>query len=582
MNVESRFKQGDGGEEIVMTLPAAEHRDHADKAGGSRQFQIFLHMATRLGIKLFEIDAGRKAGDALQRDPLILRQFFGDSLARGENVIRQCLECDAGEERIFVIDLDVTTADDERDANHPGSQGPEPGIPRTMGINHFDVFAAEKCREAQDFVRPAPTLERKWNARNCFIASASKNLTFRRSPEPDLMPMLAHPLELEKNPPLLAAPTEGTFGVHNPELPHARKRLPWNVFSAMELKNAQRIAVFKLRNIGDVLMITPSLHALRLHYPRARITAIVNSVTDSMLRNNPDIDEILVYNRDARKGSLRQWLSYELSFASEIRKRGFDLTIDFTGGDRSLWYALFSGASRRVGFRHYRWGRLNWRTRVLNDGFRLPDKSMHEVEKHAWLLKQIGISGGDGALCLKTDPVAEEWARQLINAHPGKKVVHVHPVSRWLFKCWEDSSMAAVIDWLQKDCQASVIVSASNNPRERQRMKRILALCKTVPTVLDGNVTLEQLTALCARSDCFFGVDTAPMHIAAAVGTPAVALFGPSNPEHWHPWSKNQITLSKDCPCRTSGGQTCDWGQTRACLAAITVEEVEEALDKLL
>jgi heptosyltransferase-3 len=207
---------------------------------------------------------------------------------------------------------------------------------------------------------------------------------------------------------------------------------------------------------------------------------------------------------------------------------------------------------------------------------------MHEVEKHAWLLRQVGVSGGDGALCLKTDSTAEAWARALIKTLQPGKVVHVHPVSRWLFKCWEDSSMAAVIDWLQDERKAQVIVSTSDNPRERERAQQIIARCRTTPTVLDGNVSLEQLTALSAQTDCFFGVDTAPMHIAAAVGTPTVALFGPSNPAHWHPWSKNQITLSKECACRTSGGQVCDWTQTRACLAAITVEEAQRALDQFL
>src|SRR5271156_5098802 len=103
----------------------------------------------------------------------------------------------------------------------------------------------------------------------------------------------------------------------------------------MELQNVRRLAVFKLRNIGDVLMITPVLRALRETFPEARIAVVVNSGTEAMLAHNPHIDEVLVYQRDGRRLGPLGRFRYELGFVRELRKRRFDLTIGLTEGDRT-------------------------------------------------------------------------------------------------------------------------------------------------------------------------------------------------------------------------------------------------------
>src|ERR1700677_209707 len=103
----------------------------------------------------------------------------------------------------------------------------------------------------------------------------------------------------------------------------------------MELQNIKRLAVFKMRNIGDVLIITPLLRALRETFPQARITVVVNSGTEAMLDHNPHIDEVLVYPREKNGRSLFQRLRDELKLAGELRRRRFDLTIGLTDGDRA-------------------------------------------------------------------------------------------------------------------------------------------------------------------------------------------------------------------------------------------------------
>jgi heptosyltransferase III len=357
----------------------------------------------------------------------------------------------------------------------------------------------------------------------------------------------------------------------------------------MELQNIQRLAVFKMRNIGDVLMITPALRALRETFPAARITVVVNSGTEAMLTDNPHIDEVLVFYRP--KGQHRPHplarLLHELRFLRELRKRKFNLTIGFTDNSRTAWYTFFCGARYRAGISYNRWSKYDPRRYFYN--LPSPDKpdGMHEVEKHFWLLEKYGIelrSATPGDLCLVIPEEARNWARHQLQPLRPAKIVHVHPVARWLRKCWNDQSMAQVIDWLQEQRDARVVVSTGPIERERERARRIVDLCRTKPVFYDGQCSLNELGALTAESDCFLGVDTAPMHIAAAVGTPVIALFGPTGLTDWHPWHSRGRVLTHGCPCKEQALDTCgpDPNQPRACMEAITVEEVEAAIDEVL
>jgi heptosyltransferase-3 len=354
----------------------------------------------------------------------------------------------------------------------------------------------------------------------------------------------------------------------------------------MELQNIKRLAVFKMRNIGDVLIITPVLRALRETFPDAKITVVVNSGTEAMLAHNPHIDEVLAYERGSgNRGPLAR-LVYELGFVRQLRKRHFDLTIGLTDGDRSGWYSLFCGARHRFGQPSYAWkSKLDPRTYAYNHPVYPPPEFMHEVKKHFWLLENAGLklkSTEPGPLCLVIPDDLRAWARTELAPLRPARIVHVHAVSRWLWKCWDNNAMAAVIDWLQTERNARVVMTSGPAPRERERAQEIVRLCRTQPLFYDGNLSLSQIAALSAESDGYFGVDTAPMHMAAAVGVPVVALFGPTNPVSWGPWTPLAQVLQHPCLCNQTQREACDWQQVRACLAAITVPEAQAALDHML
>ena len=346
----------------------------------------------------------------------------------------------------------------------------------------------------------------------------------------------------------------------------------------MELQNVQRIAVFKMRNIGDVLMITPLLRAIRETWPKARITVIVNSGTEAMLAHNPHIDETLVYQRGGGLGA-------ELRFLGELRKRRLDLTIGLTEGDRTAWYSLWCRAPIRMGIAYYKWKKYDIRRLAYTLAATSISPKFHEVPRHFLLLEQAGLklhSMEPGKLCLAVPDDLRAWARKELAPLRPARIVHIHPVSRWLWKCWGNEAMAEIIDWLQTERGARVVLTTGPVARELDRAREIFALCRTKPLFHDGKLSLTQIAALLAESDGYFGVDTAPMHMAAAVGVPVVALFGPTNARNWGPWTPLAQVLSRECPCKGNVQQTCDWTKVRACLAAITVQEAQEALDTML
>jgi heptosyltransferase-3 len=355
----------------------------------------------------------------------------------------------------------------------------------------------------------------------------------------------------------------------------------------MELQNIRRLAVFKLRNIGDVLMITPALRALRETFPGARITVVVNSGTEAMLAGNPHLDEVLVYQRHhgASRGSLAARIGYEISFVRELRRRRFDLTIGFTEGDRAAWSALFSGARHRLGAVHYSASRFSPRRLIYN----LPSPPhiprMHEVEKHFYILEQAGLELREkkpGPLCLVIPEDLRAWAQKQLAPLRPNLVVHIHPVARWLWKSWRTEAMAEVIDWLQNERGARVVVTTGPEPRERGRAREIVSACRSQPLFFDGNLSLTQTAALSHAADLYFGIDTAPMHMAAAVGAPVVALFGPTDADVWGPWTPRREILAHACACNQTKTRACDWSQVRGCLAAITPAEAKAAIDRLL
>jgi len=298
-----------------------------------------------------------------------------------------------------------------------------------------------------------------------------------------------------------------------------------------------KILVIKFRNIGDVLLSTPLVSNLKNIYPDSIIDFALNKGCEDMVSNNPDINNIIIYDRPRIKQlSIFSQLKEEIKFTRNIRKRNYDMVINLTEGDRGAQLAFLSGASKKLGF-PVRKGLLS-KIKIFD---KLGDdkKWQHTVEKDLQFINLLGKEVDNKEVKIYWPNKVKQEIDKILADNNIDQFVHIHPVSRWMFKCWEDDRMASIIDYLQQDKGLKVIITGAPVKKELDRIDKILELCKTNPINLSGALTLKHLACLSSKAKLFFGVDTAPMHMAAATNTPVIALFGASFPVIWGPWNND-------------------------------------------
>ena len=368
---------------------------------------------------------------------------------------------------------------------------------------------------------------------------------------------------------------------------------------SMEGRDVRSIIVFKQRNIGDVLLATPAIHALRCAWPSARIAVAVNSGTEAMVSGNPDIDRVIVFDRMARDaGGPRRWRE-EGRFLGEIRSWRPDLAVQLTEGDRGAILGLLSGARFRVGVAPAREG-LWWKDRLFTYLAPRPDRFRHTVLKDLDVVAAAGIAPADTSLRFHVsgEDRRRAWEKATEAGLGGKPYAVVHPGSRWKFKCWTAAGMAGVLDLLETRGIRPVLTGAPD-PAEQRLVREIQDLRGRGVPALVGILTLKELGALIADARLFVGVDSAPMHMAAAVGTPAVAVFGPSGAFNWAPWDGidwgytperkagiryvgRHAVVQKDWECVPCGKDGCEGTKRSRCLEETTLEEVARAVEHVL
>lgn len=336
----------------------------------------------------------------------------------------------------------------------------------------------------------------------------------------------------------------------------------------MELHN---ILVIKLRYIGDVLLATPVLRALREAFPTARLTMAVNRGTEDILKENPDLDEVLVVDRAGPVANLR--------FLREVRRRRFDCAIDLTDGDRSAVMAWASGAPIRVGFNdEHRWrGRLY--TSVVTS------QAAHRLDRDLTVFQALGLTPAYGPPVLRTSPEEEMEVIELLEGlgvgntsdASHRPLVLIHPGARYWFKAWPVERFAELSDRLSDTYGCRMLIGGAE--QDRRTGEAIYARARSAPILLAGRTDLRQFAAILKRCTLFIGHDTGAMHIAAAVGTPIVALFGPSDPAEWAPRGRHVSILYKGLDCRPCFHPTCERGEEN-CMRQISVDEVYEAASK--
>lgn len=301
----------------------------------------------------------------------------------------------------------------------------------------------------------------------------------------------------------------------------------------------KNILVIKLRHIGDVLLCVPAIRALKESFPASRVSVLVNPGTEQMLNLNPLVDEVICLDRGA-SGLAR--IFAQARQAAALRGRRFDMTLDLTGGDRAAFLGFLTGARYRLGYDPVGEGFAGKR-RLYTHLANKPSTRLHNVLRDLGVARSLGIDTNDLRVDIHVSQEDAAWVQAALEergVRRGERYVHVHPASRWLFKCWTTEGCAQVIDGLANEGFKAVLTSGPAD-KERALIAAILKIAKSRPVDMSGALTLKRMSALSTRAALFFGVDSAPMHIAAASGTPVVALFGPSGAFDWGPWDNAAI-----------------------------------------
>lgn len=354
------------------------------------------------------------------------------------------------------------------------------------------------------------------------------------------------------------------------------------LIDAIHLASVKRVLVVKLRHHGDVLLTSPVFRVLKNRAPHVEIDALVYGETRDMLAGHPAISHIHVIDRAWKRQGLAAQARREGELFQALRARGYQLIVHLTDHWRGAWLSLLLGPRWSVA--PARPGRF-WKA-AFSHRYPLPrGRPRHTVELNLDALRRLGVYPEEGEKALWLVPGAEAEARvdgllREAGVEPNG-FIHVHPTSRWLFKAWTEERTAELLRRLLADGHR-LVLTAAPDPREKAIVARILSAAGPGILDLSGQLNLRELGALAGRARVFFGVDSAPMHIAAAMGTPVVVLFGPSGELEWGPWRVPSRVIVSDHPCRPCGNDGCGGGKVSECLTSLPVDRVHAAINDLL
>ncbi len=344
------------------------------------------------------------------------------------------------------------------------------------------------------------------------------------------------------------------------------------------LKNekVRKILVLQLTHIGDIVVTTPVFKALKKQYPDAEIVALVRPLTKNLLENNPHVDRILTleapwFNRS--EGA--SWMD-TIKFARMLSKEKFSIALEFHGDPRDNLLLWLIGAKQRVGYG------------ARGGGFFLTKiVPYHRVVKHITgryidVLQAVGIDPESRQTDLFPDfedKRAVTKARQKLGLKPRDKIIVIHPGSGRPNKFWPNERFAKVADKLA--AKRGVKVVLSGGPGESELIKSITARMEHEAFVLSP-LTLRQLAEFLKGAKLLISTDTGPMHMARAMGTPTVSLFGPVDPREWGYNDKKSIAIFHKLPCSPCELYDCPIPDKYACLKKIKVSEVLKVAEKML
>lgn len=337
----------------------------------------------------------------------------------------------------------------------------------------------------------------------------------------------------------------------------------------------KNILLIQLGDIGDVVITTPTIRAVKEAYPAAHLSIMVRSPFGSLLEADPHLHEIIESHKP--KGAFLRVIRDYFMFACRLKRAKYDLVIDLRTGDRGAFLAFMTRAPVRVGRQVGDppfWRQLLF-TQTISE---LPcaDPPVHlGADQSLRIVRALGIDTPDTTPKLQISPAVRERARQLLDANglaSASPWVSINPCSRWKYKEWGVEKWGEVSDWLWREYRCPVIIVGG--AEDTAVGAQIVADRSSHAFNLAGRTTLGQLAALLQMSSLHLGIDSAAAHIAAAVGTPVVTIFGPGDWQSWTIVDELHRVVTADLPCRPCNHKGCEDSEQSLCLDQLEVSRV--------
>lgn len=349
---------------------------------------------------------------------------------------------------------------------------------------------------------------------------------------------------------------------------------------------ARRVLAVRLDNLGDVLVTTPAMHAIRECLPHAHITLLASPVGAQVGHLDPDIDDVIVYEAPWMDPwhKLPQESAREQGMIETLRAGHFDGAIIFTSYHQSPLPAAYLCYLADIPLRVA--ASIDGPGSLLTTRHKHPASMMHEVERGLDLVSAIGMSARNDDLVLRVPDEARAEMREALAVADNtarRPLVVVHPGCSMPARTYPWEMYAQVVDLLVERLGAYVVLTGAQDERDLvERIYDILrAKTRTRVLPLAGRLSFPGLCALLEAADLTITNNTGPMHIAAAVGTPVVALFALTNPpEQWGPWHVPHRQLFHEVPCRICYSRVCQYGHE--CLRLVAPEQVVQSAYDLL
>lgn len=367
---------------------------------------------------------------------------------------------------------------------------------------------------------------------------------------------------VELSPRLRIIETQANYG-SRPQ-PLAPARWDWS--------EVRKVLLVRLRSIGDTVLATPSLFALKRFLPHATVDILVEDWVAPLLNNHPHVDNVVVLERGGFMKRAR--------LARELRAANYDVVYNLHGGTTATFLTRATGARHRVGFRNYQYAQLhNHQAPSPLSLWKQP--RTHSVEQQLALPGWTGVPVTDRP---RTQLGISSEARETVNnllAGAGlsnSKIALIHPAAAFATKQWAVENFARVAEFLSERGFGPVAIAG---PNEKELLEKLRTEASVKITTFD--LLLPEVTALSARSQLFVGNDSGIAHIAAAVATPAVVIFGSSNIAHWRPWNSAPAeVVFEEMSCQPCHGYFCEKFEQPECILRVPVTRVIAAIERLL